>query len=452
MKTSAILKSKKLQHSFQRGITELSVSGYKSIGHLQTVEIKPLTILSGSNSSGKSSLMQPLLLLKQTLEASYDPGPLLLNGPNLKYNSTNDILTQCKNCKNSSFSVGIKVGSNEKLTTTYKKQLNKGFKIDEMTYGDKNEIKFVSNMPTVDVDRIIPQEFKDMFKALPKKYRLDIEWHISRSRCFLEAIPKLKDGPMSQVGPNVSPSSIVASAVRNIIHLPGLRGNPARAYPITAVGRSFPGTFESYSASILADWQENKNSKLGDLCSDLEKLGLTWKVTASRINDTQVELKVGRLPHATRGGAMDLVNIADVGFGVSQTLPVVVALHVAAPAQTVYLEQPEIHLHPRAQAVMAEVIVAAVNRGVKVVVETHSSILLLTLQSIVAEGILPSDAVKLHWFSRDDDGMTLITSASLDDSGGFGAWPEDFGTVNLESESRFLDAYEAKREVHSSEC
>src|ERR1700734_2966825 len=68
-------------------ITSLSVSGFKSIVEEQTIEIRPLTLLAGANSSGKSSMMQPLLLLKQTLEAPYDPGPLLLDGPNAKFTS-----------------------------------------------------------------------------------------------------------------------------------------------------------------------------------------------------------------------------------------------------------------------------------------------------------------------------------------------------------------------------
>ncbi len=68
-------------------ITSLSVSGFKSIVNEQTIEVRPLTLLAGANSSGKSSMMQPLLLLKQTLEAPYDPGPLLLNGPNVRFTS-----------------------------------------------------------------------------------------------------------------------------------------------------------------------------------------------------------------------------------------------------------------------------------------------------------------------------------------------------------------------------
>jgi AAA15 family ATPase/GTPase len=68
-------------------ITKLSVAGFKSILDEQTIEIRPLTLLAGANNSGKSSMIQPLLLLKQTLEAPYDPGPLLLNGPNVKFTS-----------------------------------------------------------------------------------------------------------------------------------------------------------------------------------------------------------------------------------------------------------------------------------------------------------------------------------------------------------------------------
>jgi hypothetical protein len=227
------------------------------------------------------------------------------------------------------------------------------------------------------------------------------------------------------------------------IHLPGLRGNPLRNYPVSAVGARFPGTFEQYAASVIAHWQsERETETLEKLFSDLKTLGLTWKVTAKPINETQVELQVGRLPQAARGGASDLVNIADVGFGVSQTLPVLVALLVARPGQLVYLEQPEIHLHPRAQTALAQVIADAARRGVRVVIETHSELLLLGIRTLVAEGRLPAGDVKLHWFQRSEDGVTKVTSADLDESGTFGDWPEDFAEVTLSAQGRFLDAAE----------
>ena len=72
--------------------TAITVKGFKSLYDECRLEIRPPPLLAGANSSGKTSAMQPLLLLKQTLEASYDPGPLLLDGPNVKLTSTKQAL------------------------------------------------------------------------------------------------------------------------------------------------------------------------------------------------------------------------------------------------------------------------------------------------------------------------------------------------------------------------
>src|SRR5437764_2115399 len=107
-------------------ITHITVGGFKSIGQEQSIEIKPLTILAGANSSGKSSIMQPLLLMKQTLEASYDPGPLLLDGPNVKFTSIDQMLSRVNKseCKEG-FSMAIGVGSNQKFTLQFDRHPNK---------------------------------------------------------------------------------------------------------------------------------------------------------------------------------------------------------------------------------------------------------------------------------------------------------------------------------------
>ncbi|MGH7596647.1 MAG: AAA family ATPase [bacterium] len=227
--------------------------------------------------------------------------------------------------------------------------------------------------------------------------------------------------------------------------MPGLRGNPERAYKTTAIDSQFPGTFENYVASVVNHWQLTEDRRLRNLGNALETLALTWKVEAKQVDGTQVELHVGRLPHGSRSGLKDMVSIADVGFGVSQTLPVLVALLTAEAGQLVYLEQPEIHLHPRAQVALAQVLADAANRGVRVVAETHSSLLLLGVQSLVAEGKISPDKIKLHWFKRRNDGVTEVTSADLDEAGAFGDWPEDFADVALETESRYLDASDLRR-------
>jgi predicted ATPase len=154
------------------------------------------------------------------------------------------------------------------------------------------------------------------------------------------------------------------------------------------------------------------------------------------VNDTRMELQVGHMARSRKGGVHDLVSIADVGFGVSQMLPVVVALRAARPGLLVYIEQPEINLHPRAQAAMARLLFNAAARGVRVVVETHSSLLLLAVQTLVAEGVIEPELAGLNWFvCGEEDGATRVQTADLDDAGRFGDWPEDFDDVSLKTES-----------------
>jgi len=434
----------------KRGITAVTVSGYKSICSEQRIEVRPLTILAGANSSGKSSIIQPLLLLKQTLEASYDPGPLLLNGPNVKFTSADQLL--CKNTTNgidANLCIGIEVDAEESLSIALRSRVHKGFEIMQTTYFEKGKEPIVlrPEMKSEEITSLFP-EIVDSFS---KRGVADAEWRIERERCFLVLVMKWPSKkqetieqllrPLFRIFPTIS---VFEPQLRKIIHLPGIRGNPERTYPTTAVGSSYQGTFQDYVASIILNWQTESDQRLDVLSHALDRLGLTWKVLAKPINDTQVELHIGRLLRGRRGGARDTVSIADVGFGVSQTLPVLVALIAAEPGQLVYLEQPEIHLHPRAQIGLAEVLAEAAGRGVRVVAETHSSILLLAIQTLVAEGRLDADLIGLNWFTRDEDGITKIAKASLDESGAFGDWPEDFGSVALTIESRYLDAVDAR--------
>ncbi len=237
------------------------------------------------------------------------------------------------------------------------------------------------------------------------------------------------------------------AAIRSVIHLPGLRGNPERSYPVTAIRPVFPGPFEAYTASVLIHWQRfEEHDKLAALIAHATHLGLATKIEPRQLHTSSVEVLVSRIARPAEGAASDLVNIADVGFGVSQTLPVLVALQAALPGQLVYIEQPEIHLHPRAQVAMASVLADAAKRGVRVVVETHSDRLLLGVQTLVAEGKLPPELVKLHWFSQGSaDGATSVKSADLDATGAFGDWPEDFAGVDLDAQRAYLDASDRRR-------
>jgi hypothetical protein len=297
---------------------------------------------------------------------------------------------------------------------------------------------------------------KELAEAVPTQIRTAISegtpqlaarerWKVARDRWSLNVHLVLRPGPDSVELPMGPILEQYENEIGRIIHLPALRGNPKRTYRTAAVEENYPGTFNDYTAGIISAWQNrSQTDKLEQLSSDLERLGLTSTVEARQLDDTSVALLVGRLPHARPGGLPDLVNIADVGFGVSQTLPVLVALIVAANGQLVYLEQPEIHLHPRAQTLFATLLSAAVKRGARVVVETHSSLLLRAIQTLVAQGEMSPHDVALHWFSRNPvSGSTSIATAALDRFGSFGDWPEDFDEVSLKADHDYLTASEA---------
>ncbi len=431
-------------------ITGLSVSGFKSIADEQHLDIRPLTILAGANSSGKSSFMQPLLLLKQTLEAPGDPGALWLGGPNVKFTSAEQFLTRFSR-DGGEFSVGLFMGENDHIEMTYAYSKDSGFSAKQLVVsldGDSFTIK--TDMSHDDIVEILPSAIDDKRKHIEKQSKGSVRWTVNRDRCFLELELEQSNRPLYWFGPDeVIPLRSYYSLIQNVIHLPGLRGNPQRDYARQAVGRRFPGTFDTYVASVIEQWQKSKSENLKSLGAALENMGLTWKVKAAPLNDTMMELKVGRLPHSKRGGASDLVSIADVGFGVSQSLPVIVALLAAKRGQLLYLEQPEIHLHPLAQRKLAQELASAAKRGVIVIVETHSALLLREIQTLVAKNELPSKEVALHWFSRNVDGATTIQSAELDKNGAFGTWPVDFDETDMASEDAYLNAVEARRAFHA---
>jgi len=411
-------------------IGALSVKGFKSFTDAQRLEIRPLTLLAGANSSGKSSALQPLLLLKQTLEHSFDPGPLLLDGPHVRFTSASQLLTRSGGrqvCEE--FEVSIAVG-NQRLTDVFRRRADEKFDLARMTYSVG--LRTLTLEPGMKGDQIVETGVGGLLKGL--------DGAVVRNRCFLGLAPE--ESSISSGIPMLPRTDDFDRALRSILHVPGLRGNPLRTYPTTDVGKYFQGTFENYAASIIAAWQQSGDDRLDRLSEALCRLGLTWRIRANPVDATRVELLVGRLPRQ-KNGKDDVVNIADVGFGVSQVVPVLVALLAAEPGQLIYLEQPELHLHPRAQRELASLLAEAAEKGARIVAETHSSILLLATQTLVAQGKLAADLVQLHWFTRDASGSTQVTNGGLDRLGAYGDWPEDFGEVQMEADDRYLTAVES---------
>ncbi|MCY4526909.1 MAG: AAA family ATPase [Anaerolineaceae bacterium] len=441
-----------------QGITAITVGGYKSIRDEMTIEIRPLTILAGANSSGKSSIMQPMLMMKQTLEAPYDPGPLMLDGPHVKFTKFEQLLSQAKGSGSRTLAAGFKFGRYSKVLCVFgfcsKNGLRqRSIELSRMKVESRRRGNFELT-PDLSYDEIIQLLPEASRKRMDEEDpgRIYLGWRIRNSRCFLQ-FDRLRVGGREDYLYSFDASDAVPdvkNSIANVVHVPGLRGNPERSYPVTnAEPPKFTGPFQHYAASLLLHWMEEGNEKFNRVETDLIQLDLTRWVKPVRIDDANVEIQVGRLPVATKTNPKDdLVSIADVGIGVSQVLPVLVSLRAAEPGQMVYIEQPELHLHPRAQVALADVLANAAKRGVRVVVETHSSLLLQGILTLIAREELDHEDVILNWFDRDKQGCTRVEKAKLDSNGAYGDWPEDFGDVELGIQGRYLDAV-AKREFGS---
>lgn len=117
----------------------------------------------------------------------------------------------------------------------------------------------------------------------------------------------------------------------------------------------------------------------------------------------------------------------DVGFGVSQVLPMLVLAFFVPQGTTIIAEQPEIHLHPRSQVGLAELMaVVARERRVQFLVETHSEHLFRRLQTLIAEKKLTAEFCRLYFVDKGSNGATQLTTLELDVYGRVANWPNQF--------------------------
>lgn len=427
-------------------IEEIRVQGYKSLVGA-TLHVRPLTLLAGTNSSGKSSIMQPLLLIKQTMEVPYQPaGALVLDGAHVQAETAGELVSKGLEYAKKEFVFSI-IGTSEFDNKKFATQGDYAYSLSGMNFSiayqqvalhrnNKQKLMITPSSTWADIHSQLHEIDKARF-PLAKTFA-----KITVANAFLDV--QVLDGNGTQIR-LFSTAYGLRETLYGLFHIPGLRGAPQRSYPATGIQlqNRIKGTFDFYAAGTISQWQQQSNNAAISLINSyLYRLGLTDSVISTVKTADKIELSVSRLPAGSKGKPKkaDMVNIADVGIGVSQVLPILVALIAAQEGQIVYVEQPELHLHPRAQVVMAELLAEAANRGVRVIVETHSSLLLLTVQTLVAQNKIKNTDVALHWFARDAKGATQVTHVQPDEDGAYGEWPEDFGDVELRAQDAYLTA------------
>ncbi len=145
------------------------------------------------------------------------------------------------------------------------------------------------------------------------------------------------------------------------------------------------------------------------------------------------------------------VLITDVGFGVSQVLPVLTLCFYVPEGSTIILEQPEIHLHPVVQAGLADVFIDAVKkRKIQIIIESHSEHLLTRLQRRIAEEEIASEDAALYFCERDESSVSKLVSLELDVFGNIRNWPKDFFGDEFSERAAMIQAGIERRQKHGA--
>lgn len=144
-----------------------------------------------------------------------------------------------------------------------------------------------------------------------------------------------------------------------------------------------------------------------------------WLVALGIAADVQVEEIAASLHRIT---VVDphtgvVVNIADIGFGASQVLPIIVQGYFQEPDSVLLLEQPEIHLHARSQGVLADMFLD-ISKHLSLIVETHSQHMVTRIQRRVADGTVSPEDIAIYYFEPSAKG-TQVSRILLSDDGSF---------------------------------
>lgn len=226
--------------------------------------------------------------------------------------------------------------------------------------------------------------------------------------------------------------------IDNVLYLGPLREDPRRQYTWSGSNPSDVGprgerTIEAILAAVERGERRNvrRRQKLMGFQETiawwLKELGLISSFQVREVSDGSGLFRV----YVKRNASSSETLITDVGFGVSQILPVLTLLYYAPEGATILIEQPEIHLHPAVQAGLADLFISVANvRKIQLIVESHSEHLLNRMMRRIAEKDTDYGPVSIKdvaiYFASNANGVSSLETLRLNKGGSIENWPKDF--------------------------
>ncbi len=432
-----------------------------------------VTGIFGTNSSGKSSLIHMLLMLKQTKNNS-DRSIALDFGSEEKLadlGTYHDVISQHDEGRDLSFTLSWQLSDELKIQNIEESSRSVLFQGNTLglssTVGLKDKLlevknlsyKFAASSFSISPKENKSNEFELKAEALNEtgKFRflrtLGRNWKLPQAtKCYLfpdQAKTYYQNADfLSQF------ESAFEECMDNIYYLGPLRSFPKRSYQWSGTSPSDVGQQGELTINaVLAATTKNEKRNLtkGTRYKTFQEMIAFWLKELGLIYSFRVEEIAPNSNHfktfvQKENGSAE-VTLTDVGFGVSQILPVIVLLYYVAEGSTVLLEQPEIHLHPAVQSKLADLILTvSKTRNVQVIVESHSEHFIRRLQRRVAENQAESKDLKLYFFSTKR-GKASYKQLELDDFGAIHNWPENFFGNEMEEISATRKAALLKRKL-----
>lgn len=450
-------------------LTGLRLSNFKAFEELD-ITLKPITLFLGPNNSGKSSILASIRLLTQTLESN-DPGiPLLLDGMMGDFGTYKDLVY--RNLSELPIKIGVEVKPTDifldwmgvylgiDLTYKYRSKqreiilsntnikLNRASKLSTTILGEENYKQYIQSFEgdetPSDLKLLLASTLRvENFLPLPNYYLRSREEESLREY-FGEHTDYILDG-FEEIRQIVS---AIYRTLASIEYIGAMRLPPARTYLFAGEKRKRVGASGENAVNILAMEPANSDIDSHGVSSKvvdwLRKAGIASNLNVAAISDRHYEI---RIQHPVTG---EYQNLVDIGQGNSQVLPVLVGGFNLIQGATYIVEEPEIHLHPRAQAELGSFFLTLYEQGVQSLIETHSEHLVVRLQQYVAAGKIPPDDIIVYYVYAKEE-KKEVKPLRMDEFGRFiGEWPEGFFPEGLqEAEELSRIRFQAKRRAQN---